>query len=126
VFNNPNPSEEGEALAEFVNPKRSFTGFCVELLDQLQEKLGFEYEIQILNTSTSKDLLEAVKQQRADIAISDITITRDRQSEVDFTMPFVNLGIAILFSKSTVETKSLFSFMEPFNLEVSCIEFNCA
>lgn len=30
--------------------------------------------------------------QRADLAIADITITRERERDADFTMPFMNLG----------------------------------
>lgn len=30
--------------------------------------------------------------QKADLAIADITITRQREHDVDFTSPFMNLG----------------------------------
>lgn len=30
--------------------------------------------------------------QRADLAIADITITQERERDVDFTMPYMNLG----------------------------------
>lgn len=32
--------------------------------------------------------------QEADLAITDLTITSERESAVDFTMPFMNLGTA--------------------------------
>jgi ABC-type amino acid transport/signal transduction systems, periplasmic component/domain len=38
----------------------------------------------------------------ADLAITDLTITRDRESVVDFTMPFMNLG------KTFVTTDALY------------------
>ncbi len=31
--------------------------------------------------------------QKADLAIADLTITYEREQAVDFTMPFMNLGI---------------------------------
>lgn len=31
--------------------------------------------------------------QDADLAITDLTITSERESAVDFTMPFMNLGV---------------------------------
>ena len=102
--------------SEFFNPFQNYTGFCVELLDKLKERLGFEYELIVMNTTGSAPLLEEVKQQKADIAIADITITKERQLEVDFTMPFLSLGVAILYSKSSVESKDLFSFMQPFHM----------
>ena len=104
-------------MNDFINPTQNYTGFCVELLDKLKERLGFEYELTVMN-GTSKMLLEAVKQQKADIAIADITITKERQLEVDFTMPFLTLGVAILYSKSSAQSKDLFSFMQPFHMKV--------
>lgn len=37
---------------------------------------------------------------------------------MDFTMPFMNLGISILYRKPTKQPPSLFSFMSPFSTEV--------
>ena len=37
---------------------------------------------------------------------------------IDFTKPFMNLGISILFKKSEVEPAELFSFMNPLALEI--------
>lgn len=39
----------------------------------------------------------------------------ERESAVDFTMPFMNLGISILYRKPTKEAPSLLSFMSPFS-----------
>lgn len=67
-----------------------------------------------------KDFLTFISSliQRADLAITDLTITSDREGGVDFTMPFMNLGISILYKKPTKEAPSLFSFMSPFSKEV--------
>ena len=35
--------------------------------------------------------------QKADLAVADLTITYEREQGVDFTMPFMNLGVTILF-----------------------------
>ena len=37
---------------------------------------------------------------------------------IDFTKPFMNLGISILFKKPEVEQAELFSFMNPLALEI--------
>ncbi|RWR98381.1 glutamate receptor ionotropic: kainate 2-like protein, partial [Dinothrombium tinctorium] len=42
-----------------------------------------------------RDLIDG----RADMAISDLTITHERAKAVDFTMPFMSLGISILIKK---------------------------
>ncbi len=41
-----------------------------------------------------------MKFQKADLAFSDLTITDKRQEVVDFTRPFMNLGISIIYKKS--------------------------
>lgn len=57
--------------------------------------------------------------QRADFAITDLTITSSRQKAVDFTSPFMNLGITILYKKPTKEPPNLYSFISPFSSGVS-------
>ena len=39
--------------------------------------------------------------QRADLAVASMTINYARESVIDFTKPFMNLGIGILFKVSS-------------------------
>lgn len=57
-------------------------------------------------------------QKKADIAVVDLTITSKRAEAVDFTLPFMNTGISILFKKPTTKVTTLFSFMSPFDSQV--------
>lgn len=56
--------------------------------------------------------------QEADLAITDLTITYDRSTGVDFTKPFMNLGIALLHTVPMKLQPGLFSFLDPFSGEV--------
>ena len=56
--------------------------------------------------------------QKADLAIADLTITYQRESVVDFTMPFMSLGIGILFKREKKDPPGLFSFTLPFAPQV--------
>ena len=56
--------------------------------------------------------------QKADLAVADLTITYEREQGVDFTMPFMNLGVTILFKKPTAKDPNLFSFLSPLSLGV--------
>jgi len=56
--------------------------------------------------------------QKADLAIADLTITYEREQAVDFTMPFMNLGVSILFKKPSKKPPNLFSFLSPLSLDV--------
>lgn len=59
-----------------------------------------------------RELLE----QRADLAIGDLTITYEREAVVDFSMPFMNLGISVLYRKPVKQPPNLFSFLSPLSL----------
>ncbi|XP_055610691.1 glutamate receptor ionotropic, kainate 2 isoform X2 [Uranotaenia lowii] len=105
-----------------------FEGFGIDLIHELSLMLGFNYTFVLqedgvygsLNRETGKwnGMVQELLEWRADLAITDLTITSDRESAVDFTMPFMNLGISILFRKPTKEPPSLFSFMSPFSKQV--------
>lgn len=41
--------------------------------------------------------------QRADLAVASMTINYARESVIDFTKPFMNMGIGILFKVSTLD-----------------------
>jgi ionotropic glutamate receptor len=56
--------------------------------------------------------------KNADLAVAAMTINYVRESVIDFTKPFMNLGIGILFKlPSTVPTR-LFSFMSPLDVDI--------
>ncbi|XP_017853495.1 glutamate receptor ionotropic, kainate 2 isoform X4 [Drosophila busckii] len=55
---------------------------------------------------------------KADLAVGSMTITYARESVIDFTKPFMNLGISILFKVPTSEPTRLFSFMNPLAIEI--------
>ena len=68
---------------------------------------------------SSGDFLKTViPLQKADLAIADLTITYEREQAVDFSMPFMNLGISILYKKPQKKPPDLFSFLSPLSLDV--------
>lgn len=66
------------------------------------------------------DKLDLVKSkfQKAHLGISDLTITQQRREVVDFTVPFMSLGISILNYKAEQKEQELFAFLKPFSFEV--------
>ncbi|XP_055684018.1 glutamate receptor ionotropic, kainate 2 isoform X2 [Lutzomyia longipalpis] len=104
-----------------------FEGFGIDLIQELSQMLGFNYTFNLQDDgvygSIGPDgkwngMIRELHEYRADLAITDLTITADREGAVDFTMPFMNLGISILYRKPTKLAPSLFSFMSPFSTEV--------
>ncbi|XP_068993638.1 glutamate receptor ionotropic, kainate 2-like isoform X2 [Neodiprion pinetum] len=116
-----------ESAREEIGNER-FEGFGIDIIHELSKILGFKYifEVQTDNVYGSKNsktgewngMIKKIMEDKADLAITDLTITADRQEAVDFTMPFMNLGISILFRKPTPMGSSLFSFLMPFSNEV--------
>lgn len=71
----------------------------------------------ILRLSTSVIPFRHSAPQEADLALADLTITYLRDEVVDFTTPFMNLGISILFRKTQGE-QSFFFFLTPLSPDV--------
>ncbi|XP_075975529.1 glutamate receptor ionotropic, kainate 2-like [Anticarsia gemmatalis] len=102
-----------------------YEGFGIELIEELAKMNEFNYTFEIqadgvygsYNKKTGKwnGMMEKIMDGRADFAITDLTITAARQKAVDFTSPFMNLGITILYKKPTKEPPNLFSFISPFS-----------
>ena len=79
-----------------------FEGYSVDLIEEISRILGFNYSIRLVSdnrygsfnreTKEWDGMIKELLDQKADLAIADLTITYDREQAVDFTMPFMNLG----------------------------------
>jgi len=56
--------------------------------------------------------------QNADLAVASLTINYLREQVIDFTKPFMNLGISILFKRPLRKSPGLFSFLNPLAPEI--------
>lgn len=62
--------------------------------------------------------------QDADMAIAPLTITSARENVIDFTKPFMSMGISIMIKKPMNRLPGVFSFMNPLSEEIwMCIIF---
>ncbi|XP_043794556.1 glutamate receptor ionotropic, kainate 2-like isoform X4 [Apis laboriosa] len=108
--------------------QKRYEGFCVDLIEEIAKLLNFKYEFELvpdgnygtLNKETKQwnGLIRRLLDHDADLAICDLTITYERESAVDFTMPFMNLGISILYRKPEEKEPDLFSFLSPLSTDV--------
>uniref|UniRef100_A0A8C9RAW5 Glutamate receptor n=1 Tax=Scleropages formosus TaxID=113540 RepID=A0A8C9RAW5_SCLFO len=110
-------------------PKR-YKGFSIDVLDALAKILGFKYEIyqvadskygtQLPNGSWNGMIGELIN-KRADLAVSAITITPERENVVDFSKRYMDYSVGILLRKPE-EKINIFSLFAPFDLAVwACI-----
>ena len=114
--------------SEKLTGNAQFEGYAVDLIHEISRVLGFNYTIRLapdgrygsLNRETKEwdGMIRELLDQKADLAIADLTITYDREQAVDFTMPFMNLGISILYRKPIKQPPNLFSFLSPLSLDV--------
>ncbi|XP_062270324.1 glutamate receptor ionotropic, delta-1 isoform X2 [Platichthys flesus] len=110
-------------------PKR-YKGFSIDVLDALAKILGFKYEIyqvsdskygsQLPNGSWNGMIGDLIS-KKADLAVSAITITPERENVVDFSKRYLDYSVGILLRKPE-EKINIFSLFAPFDLAVwACI-----
>ncbi|XP_070556833.1 glutamate receptor ionotropic, kainate 2-like [Ptychodera flava] len=102
----------------------NFYGYCRDLLDKLQESLLFEYELKLVpdgnygsydpNTDSWTGMVRQLKDRDVDLAVAPFTISYERQQKIDFTKPYLDLGLTVMLG---IESKddNLFRFAEPFS-----------
>lgn len=114
--------------SEKLTGNAQFEGYAVDLIHEISRVLGFNYTIRLTpdgqygsqnrDTKEWNGMIGELLNQKADLAIADLTITYEREQAVDFTMPFMNLGISILYRKPIKQPPNLFSFLSPLSLDV--------
>ncbi|PAA94376.1 hypothetical protein BOX15_Mlig020012g1 [Macrostomum lignano] len=118
--------------------RQHLEGFCIDMMELIANRTGLEWTIYRAPDGNygscepvgpcSGDasqcpcewngiMLELIE-GRADIALGSFTITYEREKVIDFTKPFMNLGISILFKKPKSEKPGLFSFLNPLAVEI--------
>nr|NP_001191398.1 glutamate receptor subunit protein GluR3 precursor [Aplysia californica]AAP41205.1 glutamate receptor subunit protein GluR3 [Aplysia californica] len=108
-------------------------GFCIDLTKAVAEKVGFDYAIRfvkdgsygsVLSNGSWDGIVGELIAHEAHMAIAPFTITADRSRVIDFTKPFMSLGISIMIKRPQPAGKHFFSFMEPLSYEIwMCIVF---
>ncbi|CAI5795273.1 glutamate receptor ionotropic, kainate 4 [Podarcis lilfordi] len=120
-----------------------YEGFCMDMLAELAAILHFNYKIQLVgdgvygvpeaNGSWTGMVGELIA-RKADLAVAGLTITAEREKVIDFSKPFMTLGISILYRVHMGRKPGYFSFLDPFSpgvwlfmllayLAVSCVLF---
>ncbi|XP_071541830.1 glutamate receptor ionotropic, kainate 2-like isoform X7 [Panulirus ornatus] len=105
-----------------------YEGFCVDMLERIAAIMGFRYKIRVSpsrtygiqdpDTGEWNGIVRELQDNKADLAIGSMTINYARENVIDFTKPFMNVGISILFKVPTNQQTRLFSFMNPLAIEI--------
>ncbi|XP_023349086.1 glutamate receptor ionotropic, kainate 2 isoform X2 [Eurytemora carolleeae] len=122
IFDYPVSPEAKERMSF----EERFEGFCVDLIKELSKEVKFKYKFQLepsgsygsFKNGKWTGMIAELRSQQADMAAIDMSITSIRQRAVDFTMPFMNTGVGILYKKKKPPAPNLFSFLSPLSLDV--------
>ncbi|XP_036208610.1 glutamate receptor ionotropic, kainate 1 [Myotis myotis] len=117
-----------------------FEGYCLDLLKELSAMLGFIYDVRLVpdgrygaqdDQGEWNGMVRELMDHRADLAVAPLTITYVRETVIDFSKPFMTLGIGILYRKPRGTSPSVFSFLRPLAPDVwvwvllSCLGVSC-
>ncbi|KAM9813173.1 glutamate receptor ionotropic, kainate 4 isoform 1-T3 [Syngnathus typhle] len=120
-----------------------YEGFCVDMLKELAALLKFKYRIRLVGdgqygvpgaNGTWSGMVGELISRKADLAVAGLTITAEREKVIDFSKPFMTLGISIMYRVHLGRRPGYFSFLDPFSpgvwlfmllayLAVSCVLF---
>ncbi|XP_037875293.1 glutamate receptor ionotropic, kainate 2 [Bombyx mori] len=111
-----------------------YRGFVVDLIEaifnQIKNETNIELEYEFYRVAGDKlgnpipktkkwdGILGDLIDHKAELGVADITITAERLTAVDFSTPFMVLGISMLFKKPVQPPPDKFSFMNPLSLDV--------
>jgi ABC-type amino acid transport substrate-binding protein len=85
-----------------------YEGIIADLLKELSTSLGFTYTIKTVadnkygmldNSGEWTGMIGEVVRGEADLAVADLTVTAHREAAVDFTHPYMSLGLGVLYSR---------------------------
>ncbi|XP_054431847.1 glutamate receptor ionotropic, kainate 1 isoform X2 [Pteronotus mesoamericanus] len=112
-----------------------FEGYCLDLLKELSNILGFIYDIKLVpdgkygaqnEKGEWNGMVKELIDHKADLAVAPLTITYVREMAIDFSKPFMTLGISILYRKPNGTHPGVFSFLSPLSPDVwVCVLLAC-
>ncbi|KAG2455317.1 GRIA1 protein, partial [Polypterus senegalus] len=111
-----------------------YEGYCVELAAEIAKHVGYRYRLQIVpdgkygardpDTKVWNGMVGELVYGKADVAVAPLTITLVREEVIDFSKPFMSLGISIMIKKPQKSKPGVFSFLDPLAYEIwMCIVF---
>ncbi|XP_022240427.1 glutamate receptor 1-like isoform X1 [Limulus polyphemus] len=122
MYSKPEPGEhlEGNDI---------FEGYCKDLADLIAEKLKINYVLKLVNDSNYggqdpnspagwNGMVGELIRWEADMSIAPLTITSARERVIDFTKPYMSLGISIMIKKPMKKKPGVFSFLNPLSKKI--------
>ena len=96
----------------------NYEGYFIDLVDAVAKTAELNYTIHLDDTTHYNDLVQALVDNKTDLVVADLTITEERLEVIDFSIPFMRNGLAILMKKPSTRDPNPFSFLSPFSLSI--------
>uniref|UniRef100_A0A663M6F8 Glutamate ionotropic receptor AMPA type subunit 3 n=1 Tax=Athene cunicularia TaxID=194338 RepID=A0A663M6F8_ATHCN len=103
---------------EQLEGNERYEGYCVDLASEIAKHVGIKYKLSIVGdgkygardpeTKIWNGMVGELVYGRADIAVAPLTITLVREEVIDFSKPFMSLGISIMIKKPQKSKPVLF------------------
>ncbi|NLD11627.1 MAG: transporter substrate-binding domain-containing protein [Clostridiales bacterium] len=88
----------------YPDDNNEYTGFDIDMIKALSEKLGFEYELSPMDFTA---LLMSVQTNKLDMGAAGVTITDERKEVMDFSDPYYDAGLLIMVNKDNTDINSI-------------------
>lgn len=89
---------------EFKGEDGKYTGFDIELWQEIAKRAGLNYEFQPMDFN---GIIPGLQTGNIDVGIAGMTITPERAKAVDFSSPYYDSGLMILVRENETGIKSL-------------------
>ena len=87
-----------------LQDNNQFEGFVPDMVEILGKMLNFNFTLKIVSDGKYggfdgarwNGMISEVLESEADMAVADLSITTERLNAVEFSMPWMNLGVSVL------------------------------
>eukprot|EP00116_Pleurobrachia_bachei_P007719 sb/3467981/ len=106
-----------------------YHGYCIQLVEKIASELEFNYTFvrpldgqwggysEINGTGTWNGLVKDLLDKRIDIATVHFSINAQREKYIDFSVPFMQVGLAVVV-RAEVDGSNEYFFLQPFDPDV--------
>lgn len=91
----------------FLNDNKEYDGFDVDIAKELAERIDVDAEFVAQDFS---GLIPGLQKDKFDILVSQVTITEERQQQIDFTEPYITNQVKVIVKEDNTDIQSVEDF----------------